>query len=270
MTDNFRGTFTHAQTVQLLAPIRPERVLKDGKNNSHVAAHDVIAHLNRVFGFGNWATELLYCEPIFEQVRPSSQSGTTQGQNPIDRAEAPQLWRYDCAYRAVVRLTIFDKDHNLVTSYDDASTGDAQNQTRADAHDLAMKSAISLALKRCAKNLGDQFGLSLYNRGQMDALVRGTHVMPKEMVDALAAKRAGEEAKTETPDVQEGVPQQESLGIDEIEKGQPEATSEQEAALASSLGATRVGAEEPTDADRDAQKASEDAAGMPSQSEGGA
>ena len=41
-----------------------------------------------------------------------------------------------------------------------------------DAHDMALKTAESGALKRAATNLGDQFGLSLYNDGSMLPLVK--------------------------------------------------------------------------------------------------
>ena len=51
------------------------------------------------------------------------------------------------------------------------------------AHDLAMKSAISQALKRCAANLGDQFGLSLYSDvAYMEPVLRwsAAHLPPQE------------------------------------------------------------------------------------------
>jgi hypothetical protein len=79
-----------------------------------------------------------------------------------------------------MRLTIRDEHGKEVCHYEDGSTATAQNQTLGDAHDLAMKSAISLAKKRAAINLGDQFGLSLYNKGQMSALVKGTLVRVTE------------------------------------------------------------------------------------------
>lgn len=237
---HFEGKFSAAQTAQLLAPIKPNRVLRDGKGHSHVSQQDVTAHLIRVFGFGNFSTELLG-EPVllFETVRPESRTGVVQRSGKeVDLAEAPHLWKYDVAYRVSMRLSIFDEHHNYVTSYEDSSTGDAQNQTRADAHDLAMKSAISLAKKRCCINLGDQFGLSLYNKGQMSALVGGTHVLPP--------KPEGEGPK----DLQEDVPEQVSMGVDEIEKP-TEPTSEQERILAESLGAEKIGesAPEPLPAD---------------------
>lgn len=223
-TPAFRGTFSHAQTKQLLAPIRPQRVLKDGKGMSHVSQQDITAHLIRVFGFGNFSTELLEVSLIFEQARQPNE-------------KEPWRTRYDVAYRATMRLSIFDQQHNFVTSYEDSSVGDSQNLVRHEAHDLAMKSAISLAKKRCCINLGDQFGLSLYNKGQLTALVGGTHVLPREM-------QAGE--TTETEDLQADVPQQESLGHDEIEKssGADEPTAEQEQVLRDTLGATEVTEEE--------------------------
>lgn len=214
----FPGHFTPEQHTQLLQPINPRRVLKDGKGMSHVSQQDVVAHLTRIFGFGNWGYEVLSLDCVFEQGRDD------------------KGLKYDVAYRALVRLTIYDANHNHVTIFEDASIGQGPNLKRADAHDLAMKSAISTALKRCAKNLGDQFGLSLYNKGQQTALVKGSLVMPEaEEVEPV-------------PDVQEGIEQQVSLGHDEVEHPTPETTDEQEQMLASALGAQRV--EEPVAEER--------------------
>lgn len=255
MTDTeFRGTFSTAQTKQLLAPIRDERVLQDGKGNSHVAAHDVIAHLIRVFGFGNFSYEIISVEQVFETLRPLSMEGTVKVSG-IDksRSDCPWTWRYDVAYRATMRLTVFDEHHGYVTHYEDGSMGEAQNLVRQDAHDLAMKSAISLAKKRCATHLGDQFGLSLYNKGQRTALVRGTHVMTKDMWDELKSEKSEEHH-----DVQEGVPQQVSMGHDEIERS-AEPTAEQEQVLRDSLGAEKVEQAEPSEEDLAAVAAAEEA-----------
>lgn len=206
-------SLTHDQVVQLLQPINPRRVLKDGKNHSHVSQQDVTAHLIRVFGFGNFDTEILTLEPVYETPHASNR----------DSAKTV----YDVCYRVTMRLTIKDQDGNRIASYEDGSTGVAQNQpSLADAHDLAMKSAISVAKKRCAINLGDQFGLSLYNKGQMTGLVMGTMV-------GLSSS-----SQDKTEDIQQGVEQQVSLGADET-SGYDEAVStpEQEQALAGSLGA---------------------------------
>lgn len=213
----FEGTLTVEQTRQLLLPINPRRV-GQANGHSHVPAHEVIAHLIRVFGFGNFNFEFVD-EPtlIFETFRGEG-TPTHNG-------------RYDVCYRVAMRLTIFDKDHNVVAWYEDSSTGDAQNQTRAAGHDLALKSAISLAKKRCAIHLGDQFGLSLYNKGSMNAQILKTMVAPKTLLEQMWG--------TATPgqdDASEGIDQQEGLGIDEVEIAQTP-TEEQEAALAHSTGA---------------------------------
>jgi hypothetical protein len=175
------------QIKQLLQPINPKRVLRDGKGNAHVAQQDVTAHLTRIFGFGNWSKDVLSVELVFEE--PRLKDGKPTG-------------RWDVCYKALVRLEINDEHGNFLTAFEDGSMGTALNQTRGDAHDLAYKSAISLSTKRAAKDLGDQFGLSLYNKGQMTALVGATLVgLPDEVEE-----------------VQSHVEQQVSMGNDEIDR----------------------------------------------------
>lgn len=186
------STFTPAQTAQLLKPINKNRVLSDGKGHSHVSQQDVLAHLIRVFGFGSFDVDVLKVECVFEQERIDLKTGESKG-------------RWDVCYRALVRLTIRDVAGEEVCHYEDGSTATAENQKRGDGHDLAYKSAISLSKKRAAVPLGDQFGLSLYNKGQLAPLVKGTLVMP-------AGETTGEQ------DVQDGVPKQVSLGNDEVER----------------------------------------------------
>jgi len=178
--------FNERQIKQLLQPINPKRVVRDGKGNAHVAQQDVTAHLSRIFGFGGWKKQVVSVELVFEQP------GTK-----------PNRW--DVCYKALVKLTVFDGNGNEVTSFEDGSCGTALNQSRGDAHDLAYKSAISLSTKRAAKDMGDQFGLSLYNKGQTTAIVKSTLI--------------GLEADTgEAHDVQSEVEQVVSLGNDEIDR----------------------------------------------------
>lgn len=175
--------FSIKQIKQLLQPINPKRVLS-AQGHSHVAQQDITAHLNRMFGFGGWDKEVKNIELLFEEA------GSKAGQ-------------WNVAYKALVRLTIKDADGKTVCFYEDGSIGEAQNQKRGAGHDLAYKSAISLSTKRAAKDLGDQFGLSLYNKGQMTAIVGGTLVgLPEE---------------AEEVDVQANVEQVVSLGNDEID-----------------------------------------------------
>jgi recombination DNA repair RAD52 pathway protein len=182
-----RGTFSAAQVGQLLKPINPSRVMQ-AQGHAHVSQQDITAHLIRMFGFGNFDIEVLKAELVFESEKVDAK-GTLTG-------------RYDVAYRGLVRLTVRNEHGHTVGVYENGSVGTAQNQYRGDGHDLAYKSAISLSVKRAAIALGDQFGLSLYNKGQLQPLVKLTLV-----------------GTTETPeDVQKDIPQQVSLGNDEIER----------------------------------------------------
>jgi hypothetical protein len=188
-------TFTPEQVSQLLKPINNARVLADGKGHAHVSQQDILAHLIRVFGFGGFDIEVLAVECVFEQGRTPE-----------------PVTRYDVCYRALVRLTVKDASGTVVCTYENGSTATAQNQSRGDAHDLAYKSAISLSVKRAAIALGDQFGLSLYNKGQRTALVMGTMVGGKPNTDPWSSP-----TKAAPSDIQDGVAQQVAMGNDETD-----------------------------------------------------
>lgn len=187
--DDTRGVFTPEQIAQLLRPINPRRVLQ-AQGHSHVSQQDIAAHLIRTFGFGSFDVEVTDVTLVFETNRTNNSGEPTP--------------KWDVCYRAMIRLTVRNPDGKVVTKLENGSTATAQNQSRGDGHDLAYKSAISLSVKRAAIFLGDQFGLSLYNRGQVDPLVMGTIV--------------GGPEREKREDVQEGVKQQVSLGNDEVDR----------------------------------------------------
>lgn len=148
-------TLNTAQTDFLTQPIAESRVEKDGKGMRHVAAWDIRRHLLRIFGWGGFDIETKRLECI-TQVESK-----------------PDQWTV--VYLAEVKLTIKSPHGAILATFEDGATGDARNQrSLGDAHDLAMKSALSGGLKRCAVNLGDQFGLSLYAKGITGAVVGRT------------------------------------------------------------------------------------------------
>jgi hypothetical protein len=171
-------------TALLLRPINQRRVFrKDGQ--SHLAAWDVRAHLIRCFGFAGWSAETLAMELIHDLET------TTKAGKPARKV----------AYRAHVRLTI----HETGAAYSEWATGEATmpDFKHGDAHDFALKTAESQALKRCATNLGSQFGLSLYDNGNTDDVVRG--VFSVKFADDVEVKDEGQEpgvvVDTETGEV---------------------------------------------------------------------
>ncbi len=153
-----RGRFTDAQTEVLLRAIKPHRIYQT-QGHSNLAAWDVVAHLTRMFGFGGWEKEILELTLVWEA------RGGELG--------LPEKKGWYVTYRCQLRLRVFDEVGLMAFQTDDVATGSAQNQPQlGDAHDLASKNAVSYALKRCAKDLGDQFGLSLYRDGTAEPVVR--------------------------------------------------------------------------------------------------
>lgn len=184
--------FSREQIDVLLKPIRPNRVLK-AQDQSHIPAYDVAAHLTRVFGFGGWDKQILSLVQISEE-----ETKTSTGK---------AAWRV--TYSCTMRLTVKDPQGNPIARWDDGACGTSTLPQRGEAHDMALKSAISYALKRCAAfGLGDQFGLSLYNKGEMKALVGKTLVMPQ-----------GDNRPAQ--DLEAHIPAPQSLGNDETDYGRP-------------------------------------------------
>jgi recombination DNA repair RAD52 pathway protein len=142
------------QHEQLLKGINPNRIAKrqggGGKSLSYLEAWEVKAHLIRIFGFGNWSWDVKVAELAFE--------------------EQNERGNWNVGYRVIGELRI----HDLSCTYTEAAVGSASLSQRGEAHDMAIKTAESDALKRAAINLGDQFGLSLYNNGATAPVVLNT------------------------------------------------------------------------------------------------
>ena len=151
-----RGRLSAAQVSVLLRPIKENRVYQS-QGQSHVAAYDITAHLTRMFGFDGWDKEIIRLELVGERAVH-------------DEKKKRDGWY--ATYLCLMRLTIYSPDGKVAKVIEEGATGSASNQPDyGDAHDLAMKNAMSYAIKRCAKDLGDQFGLSLYGKGSTKALV---------------------------------------------------------------------------------------------------
>lgn len=151
------GQLTNQQINFLLQGVHFSRIGKDGKGFAHMEAWDIRRNLIRVFGFGGYDTEQQEMVLVSQiEHPPAARNGKS---------------RWTVIYRATVVLTVKVNGVELGHWHGTAS-GDATNQpSLADAHDLAMKTADSQAFKRAAVNLGDQFGMSLYNGGSLDPVV---------------------------------------------------------------------------------------------------
>jgi len=221
---NATSYLTPQQVEVLLRPINANRVSRDGKGFSHLEAYDVKAHLTRVFGFARWDEETRANDLVFE----------TSEQKKGQRGE---YTAWTVCYRTVKRLTIKAPDGTPLASYDGEACGDATNQpSRADAHDLALKTSASQALKRAATDLADQFGLSLYSNGSTAPLVRNTLVRP-----TVGASAAGDEDQAPVPDAHLTSP----LAPERVEETQREATAPPPVATPAAAGPSQVESEGP-------------------------
>lgn len=154
---------TSRQHEILLKGINGERIAQrkggGGRSLSYLEAWDVKAHMNRIFGFLNWSSDVIESSLAFEEKNEKSQ--------------------WEVAYKVTLRLSINSSgDDWLRTSYTECAVGFATLPSRGEAHDMAIKTAESDAFKRAAINLGDQFGLSLYNNGSTAPVVKQTLVEP--------------------------------------------------------------------------------------------
>lgn len=162
---------TSEQYTRLTMPLDSNRVGKNPKGFSHLEAWDVRRWLVRVFGFGSFDVETIALDLVKEI---ESAPGTiTYGNGGTNKKTA-----WTAVYRAQVRLTIWDQFGGHVV-LEDGACGDSTNQpSLGDCHDNAAKTALSQALKRCAVNLGDCFGLGLYNDGKLNAVVTRSLIAP--------------------------------------------------------------------------------------------
>lgn len=150
---------TPQQYATLLKPLPKHRVSsrqQGGMSLSYLEAWDVKAHLIRLFGFGGWSADVISAELVFE--------------------DQDDKGRWQVGYKVIMRLRIDSTEGDLFgdTTYTEAAVGSATLPQRGEAHDMAVKTAESDALKRAAINLGTQFGLSLYDGGNRNDVVGHT------------------------------------------------------------------------------------------------
>lgn len=137
---------TLKQIEELQKPLDPSRVLRRvgfrGQQLEYLPVHDIIETANRIFGYGGWQREIRRLEKVFE-----------------DETDGVYSVGYLCEYRIKVGEVV----------HEDVGFGSSANQPDpAQAHEMAVKAAVSDALKRCFRAFGDQFGLSLYRKHELE------------------------------------------------------------------------------------------------------
>lgn len=169
-----RGRLTTRQREVLLQGINTDRVSQRAAEKgsrvmlSYLEQADVRAHADRIFGHGGWDCETLDVTMVFEEERSDG--------------------RWWPGYRVTMQVTVYDPEGQPVCRYSETAVGTPMGamKDRGDAHDMAIKTAASDAMKRCFINLGDQFGLSLYWKGRTAPVVLTTLVIGETLTEIPA------------------------------------------------------------------------------------
>ena len=151
---------------------------EDGFKKSHLTGHTVIAQLNRIFGYGGHSWEVTSGpSPIGGQGR-SVDANTGEILAPV-------------GYACTGRLTVKTKSGPV--SFDGVGVESLDGDGTFGAQDRAIKGAETDAMKRAARHLGTQFGLSLYFDGATDMPAHFRADGSEPPAQAEAAPAAGEQ-----------------------------------------------------------------------------
>jgi len=141
-------SLTDDQIQALAAALDPKRVKqREGaarKRLSYIETWDAKRAANEIFGYGNWGYEI--AELVDLGIEKHTSSNGREG--------------HRVAYRCRLRLLV-DDCHPV----EDVGYGEDVSYTSVlQSHELAIKEAVSDALKRALVAFGEQFGLSLYDK----------------------------------------------------------------------------------------------------------
>ena len=162
--------FNDQQTKALQSELSTDRIKVRDKANiklSYLEGFDIIDTANNIFGFGGWAYTISSLEQVSQEVNAN--------QNVV------------VCYKAIVKVDVYDIDHNTMISRQDVGFGTGVARSLADAHENSAKEAVTDALKRSLRSFGNQFGNSLYDKSKSVA----QNNAPSNIPNAPANQNAG-------------------------------------------------------------------------------
>jgi hypothetical protein len=163
-----RGMLTFEQITELVKAINQLYVAQKNKM-SYLSQHQARAEMNRIFGYGNWDSKVAsmrcdYEERIGDNTDPRWPKDFRTKQPKVSGSGA--YWVV--GYEGSVHVAIRDLWGMPVAEYLEFHFEESAPQpNRGEARALALTSVESYALRRSLINLGDRFGLGLYNGGSV-------------------------------------------------------------------------------------------------------
>ncbi|HLV43708.1 MAG TPA: Rad52/Rad22 family DNA repair protein [Aggregatilineales bacterium] len=183
--DHGRGMLTFGQIEELVKAINSAYTARKQGGMTYLAQHQARAEMNRIFGYGNWDLRADDATLLYEtRIAPGDPGFPKNG-------KAPFYWLV--GYRISVTVDIRDLWGMPVASYTGVHAEEnAPQPNRGEAHALALTSVDSYALRRALINLGDRFGLGLYNGGSLAPHGQYTHQLtPGDLFQWAPAEEGG-------------------------------------------------------------------------------
>ena len=118
----------------------------------YIASHHAISEANRIFGFGNWGTEI----QMLQQV------DKTHYEKPDNYNKGKPKKMVSVSYLCHLKLTVGETTHEDA-GFGNGVAGDTPYGLNS-CIELATKESVSDALKRCLRYYGNKFGNSLYDK----------------------------------------------------------------------------------------------------------
>ena len=145
---------------QLAAPLSPDAIKPppQGKYGEYVEALHVIREANRIFGFDGWSYGVQSLQPT----------------NAAMKGDKHQVGDMAIVCGTVDGVTRTDVGH-----------GQGFGKSEGDAHDSAVKEAVTDGLKRALRTFGNTFGLALYEKN-ISAREVGYVATPEEITEAVS------------------------------------------------------------------------------------
>lgn len=145
---------------KLVLPLDKDLIKKregaGGKEFSYLEGHQAFRIANELFGWDGWSYSVDFCEPV---------SGIP------DEYESYGKTKYRVGYRAKVTVSVTTE--SSIVKRSDVGFGNGSDSNPVDCHELAMKEAVTDALKRALKGFGAAFGLDLYDKDYLALLEKG-------------------------------------------------------------------------------------------------
>jgi DNA repair and recombination protein RAD52 len=158
MSERF-STETVGKLLEPLDPSVVKSIKRGGRNASYITGYQAISEANRLFGFGGWDSTVVDLACVV-QPPPGETNYRGDGRD-----------GYLVAYTARVRVSVTHADEGVVGQmHEDVGYGEGiEYHNLGQAHEGAVKEAVTDALKRALRHWGNAFGLSLYDKDQRPA-----------------------------------------------------------------------------------------------------